>query len=76
MALVHVDHCHHVIGLQFFADRLIAREQFVQLVAPAAPIRPELQEHTLVLLSRGGQSVGNLFGGIGGFVVNAGTLCF
>ena len=43
VSVVYINQHNNVVGLQCFTDRLVTLEKLVQLMAPATPIRPELQ---------------------------------
>jgi hypothetical protein len=70
MSLVDVNQNDHIIPFQTGGDFLVRLKKRVQLVAPGAPIGPELQENPFAILARQRQGVGNLPGTIGRLIVN------
>ncbi len=70
VAVVHVDEGHDVVGFKICGDGTVGLAEVVQAMAPAAPVGAELEEDAFVFLFGERECVGDLFGGVGGFVVD------
>src|SRR6185369_8166613 len=70
--LVYIDQYDDVASLQFRCDLLVALKELMQLVAPATPVGPELQEDQLLLLLGQDESIGNLLRPVGPLIVDLG----